>query len=125
MTRVLARRVHLEPVERRIARSLRAHDGEPELATARAACRVEGRPLADLSLADSLAHVRQVAGRRGLAGEDSRCEGGERDGGHQSSGYAHGVSPRVDDEASNIAPSTFPFFSCRVSPSPRMRPFRA
>src|SRR4029077_14369410 len=106
MTRVFTRRVHLEPVERRIARSLRAHDGEPELAGARTPRRVEGCPLADLSLADSLAHVREVARRRRLADEDSRCEGGERDGGHQSSGYVHGVSPWVNDGRSNKTPST-------------------
>src|SRR5689334_12235509 len=92
LARILPCEAHLEPVQRRVARALRADDGEAQLSYARAAGAVERRPLTGLRVSKNLAHVRQVG--RGLSGERERREGAEGERDEQSTSLEH-------DETSN------------------------
>ncbi len=74
---ILPGEAHLEPVQGRVSRPLRPHDGQAQLSHARAARAVERGPLTGLRVAENLADVRQIG--RALSGERERREGAERE----------------------------------------------
>src|SRR5439155_14899121 len=88
---ILSCKLHLEPVQGRVSRPLRADDRQADLPARATARAIERCPLTELRVAEDFADVCQIG--RGLSGERESGEGAERDRGDESAWLEHDEPP--------------------------------